>query len=332
VAKKVLEIRTSKAERLVSNINNEIEYMTLTETGTDTVSHSRLDKDAGWLDKTFKKSKVSITFDYKAIFSIPTKDIETYISNGIVYINYNTEDIKVKSIETSNAITKTKSGWFGKKYSNQEVLSIVDIAKDKIYEELNTDDKRKLQSVENLDKYFKDMASKVGVDKLVVNGNDEVNNTYNFINNGTIKYNHGNKSLNNVKYIVIHSTAVKDKTALEFYNTYNSSELDRKANTHFFIDDENVVQMLPTNIQSWNCGCKSPKIDCTNENSISLEIVEFTDKVRQQKAIENASKFVNEVLADQFVGAKIVMHRDIKATDCPSILSDDEFNEYFGER
>jgi hypothetical protein len=330
VAKKVLSLRTDKAKRLVDNINNEIEFITLTEDGTDTVKHSRLSKDAGWLDKTFKNSKVSITFDYSAIFSIATKNIEIYISDGIVYINYNTDDIKVKSIETSNAVTESGHGWFGKKYSNQEVLSIVEIAKDKIYKELNTDNKRKEQSIVNLDKYFQDMASKVGVDKVVINGKKEINNTYNFIDNGTIKYNHGDKPLNNVKYIVIHSTAFKDKSALEFYNTYNRSEISRKANTHFFVDDENVVQMLPTNLQSWNCGTKKePLIPCNNANSISIEICEFNDSDKQEKAINNCVKFVQEVLKVEFPDAEIVMHREVVGTKCPSVLTDEEFDKLF---
>lgn len=328
VAKKVLEARTDKAQRLVNEISNEIEFITMTESGSNSVSHSRQSGDAGWLTKKLKDSKISIKFDYDAIFSIQSSDVEMYVSNGIAYINYDLNDILVKSIEISNAIAETDRSLFGKKYSNQETLSIVEIAKERLYDELNSEN-NKQQSSDNLNDYFKDMATKIGLNDLIVNGNTIIRNqTYNFSYN-EIQYNHGNKPLNDVEYIVIHSTAVKDKTAFEFYNTYNSMELERKANAHFFVDDSNIVQMLPTNIQSWACGCDNPKINCTNANSINIEICEFEDKERQQQAIENTSNFVKEVIMKEFPNAKIVKHRDIKATDCPSILTDEEFEEYF---
>lgn len=329
ITKTILDIKASKAERFISEINNEIEYITLSECGTYKINHSRIGNDAGWWKKTFKESNIEVNFDYVAIFSISTKDIDMYINNGAVYIDYDPNIIDVKSIEVSNIITKSTKDWFGKKYSNQEVLALVEIAKEEIYEQLNNDINLKKKSCENLNKYFMSIGEKLELDELFINNETIIEKKYNFIDLGTIKYNHPNEALNDIFYIVIHSTACKDITALQFYNNLNSHKQKRSASAHYFIDDENVVEAIGTNLVAWHCGTEKPNIPCTNYNSLGVEICEFTNEEKQQKAIDNAVSFVNEVLLKEFPNAKVVMHRDIKPTLCPSILSDEEFQRLF---
>lgn len=329
LTKALLEDNVVNAERFVTEVNNEIEYITLTETGTKSITNSRTTKDAGWWTKTFKESKVEVNFDYKAIFSISTKDIKISTNNGVVHIDYDPNVIAVKSIEASNLSTDSKKDLFGKKYSNQEVLSIEELAKEDIYKELNKDPELKDKSCKNLNNYFTDLAKKMKVNNLIINSKELIKKPYTFVDNGTIKYNQPNKPLNNVDYIVIHSTGCKNITAMQFYNNLNSRVQKREASAHFFIDDQNVVQAIATNLQSWSVGCKEPKIPCTNENSISVEITEFTDPEKQQLAIDNAVSFVKNVLVKQFPDAQIVAHRMISRTLCPSVLTDEQFKEYF---
>lgn len=329
ITQAILEIKASKAERFISEINNEIEYITLSECGTYKINHSRLESDAGWWKKTFKESNIEVNFDYVAIFSISTKDIDMYMNSGAVYIDYDPNIIDVRSIEVSNITTKSSKDWFGKKYSNQEVLALVEIAKEEIYEQLNNDTTLKAKSCENLNNYFTSIANKIELDELFINNEAIIEKKYNFIDLGTIRYNHPNEALDDVFYIVIHSTACKDVTALQFYNNLNTYKQKRSASAHYFIDDENVVEAIGTNLVAWHCGTEKPKIPCTNYNSLGIEICEFTNEDKQQKAIENTVSFVNEVLLKEFPNAKIVMHRDIKPTLCPSILSDAEFERLF---
>lgn len=329
IAKSVLEVMASKAERYVSEINNEIEYITLTESGSYTVSHSRLGDDAGFWKKTFKKSKIEVNFDYQAIFSIKTSDIFMYTKDGSVVIEYDPINIIVKSVEVSEATAKTEKAWFGKSYSNQDALSLIEITKEEIYNQLNSSTELKTKSCENLNTYFTEIAEKLDLDELVINSKTVIEKSYNFINKGTIQFNHSFTPLEQIDYIVIHSTGVNNITALQFYDNLNNYVQEREASAHFYIDDENIVQAIATNLQAWHCGTKSPKINCTNANSIGVEIAQFDNPEKQQKAIENASKFVKEVLLAQFPNAKIVAHRQIKPTLCPSILTDEQFTELF---
>ena len=52
-------------------------------------------------------------------------------------------------------------------------------------------------------------------------------------------------------------------------------------------------------------------------------------KYLRQKAIDNAVEFVKNVLEPQFDEVEIVKHRDVKATQCISIMTDKEFDNYF---
>lgn len=330
ITKSVLEVKASKVNRFIESINNEIEYIVYQEEGNQSVSHSRLDKKAGLFQKFFSKSNIKVRFEYKAVFSIKTSDILLYNDDGTVHIEYNPSNIIVKGIDVNSITSKSSKALFGKGYKNQEVLSLVEIAKDEVQTQLESNDKIRDKACKNLNDYFKQVSEKIGIDKLVINSEEILNNGYTFMDQGTIKHNHSNKALESVKYIVIHSTGVNDIDALKFFNNLNDRQQKRESSAHFFVDDKNVVQCLPTNMQAWHVGCDKPLIDCTNRNSLGVEICQFTDTNRQKKAIDNAVSFVKEVLHKQFPDAEIVMHRQVKAaTKCPSILTDEEFNTYF---
>ena len=61
---------------------------------------------------------------------------------------------------------------------------------------------------------------------------------------------------------------------------------------------------------------------------MSLEICQFHDETLQQKSIDNAADFVKK-LKVIYPDAKVVMHREISQTNCPEILTDEEFEELF---
>lgn len=328
LTKAILDVRTSKSERFVNEVTNEIEYITLKQDGTNSVEHSRLNEDAGWWKKTFTESSITVNFDYAAIFSIATSDINIYVSDGVVHIDYDPNIIDVKSIEVSNITTTSKKDWFGKKYSNQELVSIVDLAKENIYKELNADANLKKESSDNLNTYFTELAKKMELDGFIINNEEIIEQPYTFIDKGNVKYNHPFEHLQSVDYIVIHSTDCIDLDAMDFYNRLNTSKTERGTSANYYVDDKNVVEAIDNNLKSYHCGINN-KINCTNNNSLGLEITEFGDPVRQQKAIENAVSFVNEVLLKEFPNAKVLMHRQVKPTQCPHILTDEQFAQYF---
>jgi N-acetylmuramoyl-L-alanine amidase len=327
----ILKSKTEVAKRYITQINSEIEYIALTESGKQSVYHEKSKESDGLWQKYLENCNINIGFDYKAVLSIKTKYIVLNSDNGVTSITYNPSDITVKSIDISNIISKVDKGIFSKGYSNQESLSLLEIAKDNLNNQISSDTKLKKKAEENLNTYFIDMANKCNVTRLSINGKMAINKGYTFLFPGTIKHNHPSVGLQSIKYIVIHSTAVKDVDALQWYDRLNSKQTDRGTSAHFFADDKNIVQTIPTNLKSYNCGLNNKIADCDNNSSLSIEIAEFTDKEHQQKAIENTVDFVNNVLKAKYPDTKIVLHRDLDATACPEVLTDEQFEKYFNK-
>lgn len=322
---KLLEIRSKNADRLITQLENKTEIILLTEIGEHTIYHDKTADKNGFVQWA-AGSSVKVINAYKAVLSIPTDSLRMSNTNGAVSIVYDEEDIKVKAVEITETTPVYEKSWFGEKYTNEEILALVQNAKDDIYEQINNDAEIKSECIDNLYMFFKEFAEQYQVASINVN-NTQISTGYEFIEPPTIQYNHSDAKLNEVKYIVIHSTADYGVSAKKYYDVLNTNP-DMNMSAHFFIDDKDVIQMLPLDIVSWNVGSKTePKIPCYNENSISVEICVIDN---QQQAIQNAADFVNNVLKPQYPNAQIVAHRWVKPTLCPDIIPDDEtFNTLF---
>ena len=333
----------------------------MTYHGQYEVSNSRLNDNANWLQKTFIGSDINVLFDFEATFVINTnnidiyyKDIDYYIDNGIyneyddlLHIDFDIEDIYIKSIETYDGVITTDKKLFGKKYDSQDGVSLVEIGVNDLRDKLIADGYMTQRAYDNLNEYFNEICNEIGIidfilnqesfqsNNLILNAKSidyssvfGISSNYNYIENELIKNNHPNKDLDSLDYIVIHSTACKDVTALDFYDRCNSGS-ERGTSANFFIDNENVVRLLDVTQASYHTGVDN-KSGIDNYNSIGIEICEFTDSDKQEKAINNAVEFVSYI-KELFPNVKIVTHRDAKdnRTLCPNVLSDDEFNELF---
>lgn len=322
--KELLKAKTQKAERMIEQISNEVEFILLSESGDYSLYHSKTSNSNNFV-KWAANSEVTLNVNYSAILSIAAKNIHIVNVNGSIVITYEPTDITVKSIEFNDIVPVYNRHWFGDKYTNEEILALVDNSKSDLYERINNDSEIKNKCVVNLNSYLSDVANSFGVSDYTIN-TDIISSGYSFEYPGEIKYNHPNETLGNVEYIVIHSTGVKNINAMDFYNRFNTNP-DLKVSSHFLVDDKNIVQCLPTNKVSWNCGSvKENKIAAGNYNTISIEMCEIG---KDEQVIKNTADFVNTVLKVQFPNAKVIKHRDIKATECPSILSDAVFDEYF---
>lgn len=321
----LVKSRSINANRMIAQIKNETEIILLTEYGEHTVCHDKTADKNGFVQWA-AGSSVEVKNAYKAILSIPTDAIYFVNTNGEVSVQYDMDDIYVKAVEITETTPIYEKSWFGEKYTNEEILALVQNAKEDIYQQINNDSVIKEKCADNMEKLFSEVSAQYNVASVSING-DKIKTGYSLYQPKTINYNHSNEKLEDVKYIVIHSTADYGVTAKKFYDVLNSNP-DMNMSAHFFIDDKDIVQMLPLDIVSWNVGSKTePKIPCYNNNSISVEICEVEN---QEQAIKNAVDFVRNVLKPQFPNAQIVAHRWVKPTLCPSIIPDDEvFNTLF---
>ena len=69
-----------------------------------------------------------------------------------------------------------------------------------------------------------------------------------------IKYNFSSRNGKTVKYIVVHDTGNKSKgaDAMAHYRYFNSG--NRNASAHYFVDDKEIVQLVPDDKSAWHVG------------------------------------------------------------------------------
>lgn len=91
------------------------------------------------------------------------------------------------------------------------------------------------------------------------------------------------------KSITVHNTANPNATADNHADYLESA--DRRASWHICVDDIEAVLSIPLDEQAWHTGTNAG-----NTTSIGIEVCEFTDKARQDKAIANAQELIASML------------------------------------
>lgn len=132
----------------------------------------------------------------------------------------------------------------------------------------------------------------------------------------------GTRSLDNIKYIVVHYTA-NDGDTDENNGKYFHNNANLGASAHYFVDDDSVTQSVPDNYVAWHCGANYYKhANCRNANSIGVEIC---DDVRNgtiypsAKTIEKALELVEYLMKKYNVPkANVIRHYDVTGKLCPA--------------
>ena len=114
------------------------------------------------------------------------------------------------------------------------------------------------------------------------------------------------------KFITIHNTGVRSSAfaGSQFYKRMSTSY----ASVHFFVDDKEIIQMLPLNEVSWHAG--DGRNGRGNRESISIEICEV---INQEKANERAAELCRYLL-EKYPFTPIVPHKFWIPKNCPRLL------------
>jgi N-acetylmuramoyl-L-alanine amidase CwlA len=120
-----------------------------------------------------------------------------------------------------------------------------------------------------------------------------------------------------IKYIVIHYVgAVSSAVA----NGNYFKEIYRGASAHYFIDENDCVQVVEDKNIAWHCGAYQYKNDCRNTNSIGIELcVKKTSNggwYFEEATLRNAVELVKELLV-KYPEAKLCRHYDVTGKICP---------------
>lgn len=123
------------------------------------------------------------------------------------------------------------------------------------------------------------------------------------------------------QFCTIHNTGNPNATAIAHasYLSRNSVAERLPVSWHFTVDDQNIVQHLPTNEAGFHAGdgINGPG----NRSSIGIEICEFEDEERQKQAEANAAELIAYLLKEHDLTVdKVVQHNRWSGKNCPRVL------------
>lgn len=140
------------------------------------------------------------------------------------------------------------------------------------------------------------------------------------------------RSMSNVKFIVIHYTA-NDGDSDENNGKYFHNNVV-KASAHYFVDDDSITASVPLNYTAYSVGGNKLNTGggrlygtVRNANSINIELC---DTVRNgviyptEKTINNALDLVRKLMADYNIPqTNVIRHFDVTGKKCPAYWVDD---------
>lgn len=148
------------------------------------------------------------------------------------------------------------------------------------------------------------------------------------------------RSLNNVKAIVIHYTGNKGDRA-EGNALYFKNGNTREAGAHLFIDREGVTIMsVEYKFAAWSVGGKK-YTDCgtsgggryygtyTNANTVSIELCDIKDQYPSAKQIEATKAAIKDIRKSCPNATKVIRHFDVNGKHCPVTMMDAKTWEKF---
>lgn len=129
------------------------------------------------------------------------------------------------------------------------------------------------------------------------------------------------RSLNSIKYIVIHYTANDGDTAENNGVYFRNNAIETSA--HYFVDSDSIIQSVPDDYIAWHCGAITYKhAVCRNTNSIGIEICDDSKNgviYPSAKTIANTIELVEFLMKKYNIPkANVIRHYDVTGKLCPA--------------
>ena len=133
------------------------------------------------------------------------------------------------------------------------------------------------------------------------------------------KTNYTKSSNRKIEYIVVHyvgAVSTARNNANYFKNTY------RGASAHYFVDENEIVQVVEDKDISWHCGADKYYSNARNSNSIGIEMccykkngkIDISDKV-----VANTIELVKQKMKEYNIKtSNVVRHYDVTHKNCPA--------------
>lgn len=138
-----------------------------------------------------------------------------------------------------------------------------------------------------------------------------------------VKYNF-NKDTNKPRFIVVHDTGNETAGALNHFKYFNGG--NRGASAHYFIDQDNIIQIIRDEDSAWHVGDGRGKYGITNSNSIGIEICLPGDR---RRSVSHAIDLVTKLMKDYDIPLeRVVRHYDASRKICPNFMRSDNWAKW----
>lgn len=122
------------------------------------------------------------------------------------------------------------------------------------------------------------------------------------------------------KYIVIHYVGAVSsaKANADYFRSVN-----RQASAHYFVDENEIWQVVKESDSAWHCGTKGKYYNnCRNSNSIGIEMCCFNNNGTldiSEKVVENTIELTRQLMAKYNIPVEnVVRHYDVTHKCCPA--------------
>ena len=130
-------------------------------------------------------------------------------------------------------------------------------------------------------------------------------------------YNFSSRQGSDIEYLIFHYTGNKGDTALNNAKYFNAC--NRNASAHFFVDDENIYQVVNLNNSAWAVGDGKGAYGILNRNSVSIEMCcnseGFISETTEANALE-LGKYLMDLYGIDL--DHVVRHYDASRKICPN--------------
>ena len=121
------------------------------------------------------------------------------------------------------------------------------------------------------------------------------------------------------KYLVIHYTGNSTDTAYNNARYFESS--DRGASAHYFVDDNEIWQVVEDKDSAWSVGKNYGSNNLfgvvTNKNSISIEMCSVNSRI-SEKTFENTVMLAKSLMSKYDIPKdRVYRHYDVCSKECP---------------
>ena len=154
-----------------------------------------------------------------------------------------------------------------------------------------------------------------------------------------INFYDSNRSKNQIKYIILHyvgAVSTAKNNAEYFYDKF------RGASAHYFIDENEIWQVVEDNDSAWAIGANKYYTDARNTNSISIEMCCYKNskgKLDIKEEVVNKAIELTKYLMEKYnIDADhVIRHYDATRKMCPAPFVNDEsrwqdFKKALGEK